>query len=275
MRDKILLTEINSSKLERVIINSIKKMRRLRINYDDTKGGKGKMQRYIFPVAYGLTKAGNKALRAFQTTGSTKRGVPKWKLFRLDRIYSYAIGKNSFKEYAQKLIDNGFNISGDKSMTTIFAISPLANSDVQVSTTTDTTYDGPSIKNDIAPKTSSQKKIKPKTRRFVSQKQQSDIDNNKEQSYLANKDIDITNTDNEPVTKQNITAQEPQQIEPEQPIQQTPIKNTNTDKEQTIDNGNNNLDDKPVTKDDVKQQFNDMMRRMDNVYNNAEEDDLK
>lgn len=45
--------------------------------------------RYIEPYVYGLTKAGNPAIRAYQYYGDTKKGVPKWKLFRLDRVDSW------------------------------------------------------------------------------------------------------------------------------------------------------------------------------------------
>ena len=52
--------------------------------------------RYIEPYVFGLTNAGNPVIRAYQYYGDTKRGVPKWKLFRLDRIDSWEPTENTF-----------------------------------------------------------------------------------------------------------------------------------------------------------------------------------
>ena len=72
---------------------AIENCRRIRITYDDKKGGKGKNTRYLLPLVYGLTKNGKRAIRAFQTFGSTKRGVPKYKLFLFDNIGQIELGK--------------------------------------------------------------------------------------------------------------------------------------------------------------------------------------
>jgi hypothetical protein len=45
--------------------------------------------RYIEPYVYGVTSKGNPAIRAYQYYGDTKKGVPNWKLFLLDRIDSW------------------------------------------------------------------------------------------------------------------------------------------------------------------------------------------
>jgi hypothetical protein len=45
--------------------------------------------RYIEPYVYGITSAGNPAIRAYQYYGDTKKGVPAWKLMRLDRFTSW------------------------------------------------------------------------------------------------------------------------------------------------------------------------------------------
>ena len=58
------------------------------INYSDEKNRAPK-KRLIEPYAYGLSKAGNEVLRAYQYDGDTYRGKPKWKLFRLDRVKSW------------------------------------------------------------------------------------------------------------------------------------------------------------------------------------------
>jgi hypothetical protein len=43
-------------------------------------------ERYVFIYGEGTTKAGNKAIRAFQAGGGTKTGNTKWKIFLTDNI---------------------------------------------------------------------------------------------------------------------------------------------------------------------------------------------
>lgn len=45
-------------------------------------------KRYLQVYAYGLSKAGNRVIRAYQLGGNSKSGFDKsrWKLYRLDRI---------------------------------------------------------------------------------------------------------------------------------------------------------------------------------------------
>ena len=95
-----LLNEITTNR-DKDIKDAINKVLRVRISYNDNKfpKTKGRKERYILPVAYGLTKNGKRAIRAYQTAGSTKRGVPKWKLFLLDNIGSWTNGKKNFKKY--------------------------------------------------------------------------------------------------------------------------------------------------------------------------------
>ena len=69
-----LLTEISQDR-DADVKKAINNVLRVRISYNDKKGGKGKNERYILPVAFGLTKSGKKAIRAYQTAGSSKRGL--------------------------------------------------------------------------------------------------------------------------------------------------------------------------------------------------------
>lgn len=70
----------------------------VRIKYDDEmEGDQGNPRgiRVIQPLAMGLTKRGNAVLRAFQNNGNaTRRGAPKYKFFRLDRIKSWIPMRN-------------------------------------------------------------------------------------------------------------------------------------------------------------------------------------
>ena len=81
--------------------------------------------REIQPVAYGTTKAGFPAIRAFQPNGDTSSRVPSWKLFRLDRIESWKPQPNNvFDEppgFQQQILGQ-FNPNGDDSMSQVFKI---------------------------------------------------------------------------------------------------------------------------------------------------------
>ena len=97
----------------------------VKINYlsdgDDSASG----ERIIQPVAYGLTKAGNPVIRAFQPYGDTKTKIPAWKFFRLDRIQSW---KPMYKKVFKNRPPEGFNAEGvfneigDKSMSVVYNI---------------------------------------------------------------------------------------------------------------------------------------------------------
>lgn len=92
------------------------------INYNSGGDGSASGERIIQPVAYGLTKAGNPVIRAFQPYGDTKSKTPAWKFFRLDRIQSWKPKyKNIFEEPPGMHSAEGmFNPNGDNSMTTVY-----------------------------------------------------------------------------------------------------------------------------------------------------------
>lgn len=77
--------------------------------------------RYIEPYAYGLTTANNPAIRAYQYYGDTKRGVPAWKLLRLDRIESWKPTNDTFdlEPQARGWAAQAFN-GNDKLLPTIY-----------------------------------------------------------------------------------------------------------------------------------------------------------
>ena len=78
--------------------------------------------RYIEPYVYGLTTANNPAIRAYQYYGDTKRGVPQWKLLRLDRIESWEPTDNTFdlEPQARGWAAEAFN-GNDKLLPTIYS----------------------------------------------------------------------------------------------------------------------------------------------------------
>jgi len=105
------------------IIDCIKKRKRCIIYYDgDEPGGRG--LREIEPVCLGVSKAGNKVVRAWDNEGAShtaylgKKPLPGWRLFRLDKMLSVKPTGETFDQ-----IRPNFNANGDKSMTSIIIIS--------------------------------------------------------------------------------------------------------------------------------------------------------
>lgn len=80
-------------------------------------------RRIIYPVAYGLTKAGNPVVRAFEPYGDTHTKVPAWKFFLLSGIKQWRpLSKKTFK--GEKL--EGFNPDGDESMSVVYNIANIS-----------------------------------------------------------------------------------------------------------------------------------------------------
>ena len=275
VNESLLLNEISSNR-DNDIKKAINNVLRVRISYDDKKKhsihyngniippNKGKKERYILPVAYGITKNGKRAIRAYQTAGSTKRGAPKWKLFLLDNIYSWSNGKKSFKEYGDTLIRLGLNTNGDKHMTTLFAITPIGdeNGNVPVAKDSNPITPNPITKNNINPST--QKVQNPnivnKDNNFVPSqtKQDTSIDYNKNTSYFSNK---VEAPETEPITKTDIQPQNAVPKAQEEPkIGTEPVTKSDVDGE-TISQDNK-----------LTNSFKDMMNRMDNLNNDNEEE---
>lgn len=99
------------------VLNAIRNKNKVRIKYDDQmedNGGNSKGTRVIMPMAIGTTKKGYPVVRAWQEGGGSRRGIPKWKFFRLDRITSWQPLKN--KKFYEA--PNGYNPNGDRTMGT-------------------------------------------------------------------------------------------------------------------------------------------------------------
>lgn len=105
--------------------HAINTKHRVTITYNDEGaedgGGRAEGARYIEPYVYGYTKAGNPCLRAYQYNGSSFRGVPKWKLFRLDRIVSWEELDDKFKVEPREdgWSAEKYNSNGDESMSSV------------------------------------------------------------------------------------------------------------------------------------------------------------
>ena len=113
---KSLILEIASIES---VIDAIKNKRVMGTSYDgDEPGGKG--QRLIEPVCVGVSKAGNRVVRAWEREGAShtatigSQPLPGWRLFRLDKTFTFLPTSDVFDEMRP-----GFNPNGDKSMVSV------------------------------------------------------------------------------------------------------------------------------------------------------------
>lgn len=103
------------------ISNAIENKRQVLINYEDEKP-RAPGRRIIEPYVYGVLPNGNQVIRGFQYSGDTYRGVPKWKLFRVDRIKSWTETENTFNQPPRQRgwTNIDYNTSGDRQMSDIY-----------------------------------------------------------------------------------------------------------------------------------------------------------
>jgi len=109
--------------------DSIKKRKVVTIYYDGNDNG-GKGYRTIEPVCLGYSKKGNLVLRAWESEGSSwsasNKGniLPGWRLFRLDKIFTYQPTMDNFVEVRPK-----YNPNGDRSMERVLINAKFDNID--------------------------------------------------------------------------------------------------------------------------------------------------
>ena len=118
---EILQKIINESVGSNEVVDAIKNHNYVEITYvDEESNAPGK--RLIQPYAYGISKANNDLLRAFQISGDTLRGEPKWKTFRLDRITSWMAKKQTFNipPPMQGYDTEDYNENGDRTMAKVY-----------------------------------------------------------------------------------------------------------------------------------------------------------
>lgn len=116
--DRIIHQNINESVNIGPVADAIQKRWIVKIKYKVSNDDRfGVEERVIMPVAYGVSKAGNMVLRAYQPMGDTKTKVPHWKLFRLDRIVSWKALRNEIMHSAP---NEDYNPFGDKTMRRVY-----------------------------------------------------------------------------------------------------------------------------------------------------------
>lgn len=146
------------------------------INYHSDGKDNNTGSRVIEPFAYGLTKAGNPVIRAFQPYGDTTTIAPGWKLFRLDRISYWEETDRHFYEMPDPKYGD-VNVSGDNTMATVIKDFNSTNN-VDASNGVNM---GPKTKEKIYAQTSGDKTVQLGNRNIKNQNSAIyvDIDNNK------------------------------------------------------------------------------------------------
>lgn len=126
---KIMLEEAISSSTPSVenVNNAIDNHERVIISYDGKGKDKFKGPRMIDIYAYGLTKAGNQVVRAFQQYPHQNKTIKGWKFFRLDRITSWKNTGQTFYKPASFSPYGEFNKNGDKTMSIVYNIAKFDN----------------------------------------------------------------------------------------------------------------------------------------------------
>lgn len=137
----ILKTILNESSVNSFnIANAIDKHKRIIIRYRSEDDTSANGERYIDIFAYGLSKAGNPVIRAFQPFGDTTTRVPSWKFFRVDRITDWKETNETFTYPYDNFRGYGeFNPNDDRSMSVVYKIASFSNNN------TDNTSEGESI----------------------------------------------------------------------------------------------------------------------------------
>ena len=111
------------------VTDAIDNHKRVIINYHTKGENIATGSRVIEVYAYGLTKAGNPVIRAFQPFGDTTSKIPSWKFFRLDRISSWKETEQTFSRPASFYYKNigNFNENGDETMSVVYKIANFNN----------------------------------------------------------------------------------------------------------------------------------------------------
>ena len=121
---------VSVSDVEKAIENH----NRIIIDYNSKGDPSNSGARVIEVYAYGLTKAGNPCIRAFQPYGQTTSRVPSWKFFRLDRISAWKPTKQIFNRPADFYYQNigDFNPNGDETMSIVYKIAQFGEEEKNI-----------------------------------------------------------------------------------------------------------------------------------------------
>lgn len=153
------------------------------INYHSDGKDEHSGTRVIEPITYGLTKAGNPVIRAYQPYGDTTTTAPGWKMFRLDRISYWEETQEKFYN-VPKLPGQDANLDGDETMATVIKTfrSTMGNN------ATNAINLGPKTKEKVYARTSGDDTVQLGARNLKSQEKgiKVDIDNNRKANSSFN-----------------------------------------------------------------------------------------
>ena len=260
------------------INNAVKNMHPVNIIYNGPSGA-GNGERVIYPVAYGISTAGNPVVRAFQPQGSTSSEVPAWKFFRLDRIKKWE--NDNSQTFDPKEL-NGFNEDGDEQIETLYAISPISGAKVE-------------------PEKAPEQKPEPEKVLTNHPVSKGEVDNggadkNTEQQYYTASDAvrDVLQTSSpkigpemdksiDKVAGQDYNSKETQPVRASIPVTKADVGGNAEPSAPEEKRDDLYANDGPVMKSDVDAEgqnqnpltntFNDLTNRMNNLYNDEEEEE--
>lgn len=178
--EQILLNE--SASVENVV-KAMDNHAKVIINYHSNGKDEHSGTRVIEPITYGLTKAGNPVIRAFQPYGDTTTHTPGWKMFRLDRISYWEETKEKFYS-VPSIPGQEANIDGDNTIGTVIKTfrSTMGND------ATNAVNVGPKTKEKVYARTSGDEIVQLGSRNIKSQKHgiKIDLDNNRKANSSFN-----------------------------------------------------------------------------------------
>ena len=261
----ITLTEsVDAKDVEDAIDNH----NRVIINYHSKGEDNNTGARVIEVYAYGLTKAGNPVIRAWQPYGDTTSRVPSWKFFRLDRISEWQPTKQVFTHPADFYYKNigKFNPNDDKTMAIVYKIAKFGNEEL---TTTPKTTE-PKTKEDVF-KSSSEYKMERFGQHADNPITLSDIKTNDAFKQLGKVSVPKSS---EPKTKDDVYRPSTEQGE-EQKTQHKSQEELN----KQLDKLRKTLGDKPITLSDLNKKMKEedipQETRWQDIFNADAERDLE
>lgn len=180
--------------------------KRVIINYHSKGEDVATGARVIEVYAYGLTKAGNPVIRAFQPFGDTTSRVPSWKFFRLDRISAWKETNQRFSRPASEFYRGlgEFNPNDDLTMSTVYKITTFDDNQQQTNTSNGNT--NPKLKPELF-KTDTERNMERFKQQIENPIKLSDI-----KTKDAFKDINKPKMDTGPKLKHKQNTGEPNQL---------------------------------------------------------------
>lgn len=247
--------------------NAITNLHPATIQYNDGESDAKTGSRKIYPVAYGISTAGNPVVRAYQESGDSKRGAPNWKFFKLANITSWKTDEEETFN-PQELV--GFNKDGDDQMQTCYNIAPIGQGKQytkQAGEKQTAIKPGPIVKKDI-PGSEEYKDNEKYTaynavNDILNGIAPKNIDKGEESAYIDNK-----------VSKVNAPKETAPVLKSDLKVQNIPVGN-NEPKQATP------ATNEPVTKADIEKtqeepeltkNYKDMLSRMNNLNKDEQED---